>query len=162
MWQMLNGRSGHDQCLFHLSLTDPVAFRELGKRVSSIPGKSREELMDSYYKWMREQARPTDTGADGVTSVNADDATALEVLSDGSPKSGCAATAAMSVSCNSFESATPVCKNYRHKRAYGICGLSVRNAIKTDLLSPVGRSAPSAERGGRTPRTHSTPKFGLP
>merc|ERR1719379_433023 len=49
VWRSLNGRTvGCEQCLFHMGRTNPGNFAQVCKRITAIPGRSKEELLNSY------------------------------------------------------------------------------------------------------------------
>lgn len=55
VWQALQGREGQERCLFHLGKTHPAEFVEVCKKITAIPGRSSEELLDDYRSWRAEQ-----------------------------------------------------------------------------------------------------------
>lgn len=80
VWRTLEGRRGADRCLFHLSDASPEDFRALCKKITAIPGRSNEELLEAYRKWT----------SGNVSNARQNEATAAE---DGSPPSEGATTA---------------------------------------------------------------------
>merc|ERR1719183_2804386 len=55
VWRTLHGRAGSEQCLCHLDGTDPSLFIEICRQITSIPGRSNEELLASYRAWRQEE-----------------------------------------------------------------------------------------------------------
>lgn len=57
VWRTTLGKRERCQqpCLFHLGVTNPTEYRAVCKRITAIPGRSREELIASYIAWRREQ-----------------------------------------------------------------------------------------------------------
>lgn len=56
-WRTLQGKSGDDHklCLFHLRQTNPSEFSNQCRDLTSIPGRSKAELMHDYVAWRRSQ-----------------------------------------------------------------------------------------------------------
>lgn len=75
VWRTLEGRAGAAKCLCHLGDTSPNDFTDICKQITSIPGRSKEELLASYRSWRTEQKAILDaqllkqTNASGVAAV---------------------------------------------------------------------------------------------
>lgn len=54
VWRMLHSRSGAEQCLFHLEASRNPKFFRVCKTLTGIPGRSREELLESYVNWRKQ------------------------------------------------------------------------------------------------------------
>lgn len=53
VWRTLDGRAGAEACLYHLGGTHPAIFSAICRRITAIPGRSREELLEEYQAWRR-------------------------------------------------------------------------------------------------------------
>merc|ERR1719310_1364044 len=51
VWKTLNGKAGEAMCLYHLSVVNEAEYLAICKRITAIPGRSKEELLESYQKW---------------------------------------------------------------------------------------------------------------
>lgn len=55
VWRTLHGKAGSDKCLYHLNCTNPTDYHEVCRQITAIPGRSGEELLDSYRSWRADQ-----------------------------------------------------------------------------------------------------------
>lgn len=55
VWRALEGKAGSDKCLYHLHGTNRVAYDQICKNITAIPGRLPEELLEKYRTWRSEQ-----------------------------------------------------------------------------------------------------------
>jgi hypothetical protein len=51
VWRTLHGNAGATLCLYHLGESPSSEYHAMCKRITSIPGRSREELLQHYHDW---------------------------------------------------------------------------------------------------------------
>jgi len=51
VWKTLNGKAGEAMCLYHMSVVNEAEYLAICKRITAIPGRSKEELLESYQRW---------------------------------------------------------------------------------------------------------------
>lgn len=57
VWRKLHGRAvACDSCLYHMESSSPSNFNTWCKKITAIPGRSKDELMESYRKWREDQS----------------------------------------------------------------------------------------------------------
>merc|ERR1719440_1969074 len=55
VWRALEGRAGSQRCLYHMNTTYPKEYYDLCKKITAIPGRLPEDLLESYCTWRAEQ-----------------------------------------------------------------------------------------------------------
>merc|ERR1712070_371710 len=51
VWRTLQGKHVGAQCLYHMGHVNEPEFLAVCKRITAIPGRSKEELLESYQTW---------------------------------------------------------------------------------------------------------------
>eukprot|EP00929_Paragymnodinium_shiwhaense_P026763 TRINITY_DN15831_c0_g1_i1.p1 TRINITY_DN15831_c0_g1~~TRINITY_DN15831_c0_g1_i1.p1 ORF type:complete len:397 (+),score=62.15 TRINITY_DN15831_c0_g1_i1:90-1280(+) len=81
VWKTLNGRQGTEKCLYHMGGINEKAYLSICRRLTAIPGRSKEELLESYAIW-RERLRQLEVSTedgdnDGEEAADEGNASAL-------------------------------------------------------------------------------------
>jgi len=149
VWRTLHGRAADDLCLFHMRFTHPQEFSEACKRITAIPGRSKEELLQSYQQWRERKKRrhhAMQLHAAAVGGAGADDLAATASSASSLPPSQPQAPGPVGLGAKAAGAAESIrdddARGVGPWRAQCCSGLSARHARPSPaerLLSPVGR-----------------------
>jgi len=137
-WQALNGRAaGAEQCLFHLAGASTQGFIATCKQLTRIPGRTREELLESYQQWHSKNNPQKATADDAIAPALFPSSAAAETKEDA------AATATDTVVAVAGEPTEPPLP--WRLRAHCSYGLSLQHT-RAWSLGPAGRTGPPPPR----------------
>lgn len=142
-WQALNGRGADtEQCLFHLARAPEAGasmqgFRATCKQLTRIPGRAKEELLETYKQWYSKSKEREATAEDAAVPALLPSVAAAEAKEDAA---AAAIDTGVAVAGKPPEPPLPW-----RLRAHSSYGLSLQHT-RSWSLGPAGRTGPPPPR----------------